>query len=51
MENLQGFQGLSVLEDSAIRLNELFNTLVSGGFTEDQALSLIAKMIKINSSV
>ena len=48
MENLQGFEGLSALEESAIRLHEIYKSLVAGGFTEDEALSLIAKMTKPN---
>jgi hypothetical protein len=46
MENLQGFEGLSALEESAVRLHEIYKSLMTGGFTEDQALSLIAKMTK-----
>ena len=46
MENLQGFEGLSALEESAVRLNEIYKSLMTGGFTEDEALSLIAKMTK-----
>lgn len=46
MENLQGFEGLSALEESAVRLHEIYKTLVTGGFTEDEALSLIAKMTR-----
>jgi hypothetical protein len=49
MENLQGFEGLSALEESIVRLHEVFNSLLAGGFTEDQALTLIAKMTKPNS--
>ena len=49
MENLQGFEGLSALEESIVRLHEVFNALMAGGFTEDQALTLIAKMTKPNS--
>ena len=48
MENLQGFEGLSALEESAVRLHEIYKSLVAGGFTEDEALSLIAKMTKPN---
>ena len=48
MENLQGFEGLSVLEEAAVRLNEVYKSLQSGGFTEDEALSLIAKMTRPN---
>jgi hypothetical protein len=46
MENLQGFEGLSALEESAVRLHEIYKSLLTGGFTEDEALSLIAKMTK-----
>jgi len=49
MENLQGFEGLSALEESAVRLHEIYKSLMAGGFTEDEALSLIAKMTKKNS--
>jgi len=49
MENLQGFEGLSVLEEAAVRLHEVYKSLQSGGFTEDEALSLIAKMTRPNS--
>lgn len=47
MENLQGFEGLSALEESAVRLHEVYKSLLTGGFTEDEALSLIAKMTRI----
>ena len=46
MENLQGFEGLSALEESAVRLHEVYKYLIAGGFTEDQALTLIAKMTR-----
>ena len=49
MENLQGFEGLSALEECAVRLHEIYKSLMTGGFTEDEALSLIAKMTKPNS--
>jgi hypothetical protein len=48
MENLQNFDGLTALEESAIRLHEIYKSLISGGFTEDEALTLIAKMTKPN---
>jgi len=48
MENLQGFEGLSALEESAVRLHEIYKSLMTGGFTADEALSLIAKMTKHN---
>jgi hypothetical protein len=50
MENIQGFEGLSALEESAVRLHEIYKSLVTGGFTEDEALSLIAKMTRITPS-
>ena len=46
MENLQNFDGLSALEESAVRLHEIYISLKNAGFTEDEALSLIAKMTK-----
>ena len=48
MENLDSFEGLTALEESAIRLHEIYKSLMSGGFTEDEALTLIAKMTKPN---
>ena len=48
MEHLQGFEGLSALEESAVRLHEIYKSLMTGGFTEDEALSLIAKMTRPN---
>jgi hypothetical protein len=33
---------------NAIRLNEVYKSLLEGGFTSDEALSLIAKMTKPN---
>ena len=49
MENLQNFEGLTALEESAIRLHEIYKSLMSGGFTEDEALTLIARMTKPNA--
>ena len=49
MENLQGFEGLAAMEESAVRLQEIYKSLMTGGYTEDEALSLIAKMTKPNS--
>ena len=46
MENQLETEGMSPLIESAIRLNEVYNSLMAGGFTEDEALSLIAKMTK-----
>lgn len=50
MENLQGYEGLTALEESAIRLHEVYKSLVAGGFSQEEALSLIAKMTKSESS-
>jgi len=49
MENLQGFEGLSALEESAVRLHEIYKSLMTGGFTENEALSLIARMTRPKS--
>jgi len=49
MENLQETEGISPLVESAIRLNEIYKSLLAGGFTEDAALSLIAKMTRPSS--
>jgi hypothetical protein len=46
MENHLETEGMSPLIESAIRLNEIYKSLMTGGFTEDEALSLIAKMTK-----
>ena len=46
MENLQETVGMSPLIESAIKLNEVYKSLLEGGFSEDEALSLIAKMTK-----
>jgi hypothetical protein len=50
MENLQEFEGLTALEESAIRLHEVYKSLLAGGFSQEEALSLIAKMTKSGSS-
>jgi hypothetical protein len=49
MENLQETEGMTPLIQSAIRLNEIYKSLLSGGFNEDEALTLIAKMTKPGS--
>jgi hypothetical protein len=46
MENQLETEGMSPLMESAIKLNEVYKSLMAGGFTEDEALSLIAKMTK-----
>ena len=46
MESQLETEGMSPLIESAIRLNEVYKSLMTGGFTEDEALSLIAKMTK-----
>ena len=50
MENLQGFEGLTALEESAVRLHEVYKSLLTGGFSQEEALSLIAKMTKSGSN-
>jgi len=37
---------LSVLEESAAHLNEMYNALVGSGFSEAQALHLVAEIMK-----
>lgn len=49
MENLQETEGMTPLIQSAIRLNEIYKSLLTGGFNEDEALTLIAKMTKPGS--
>ena len=49
MENLQEAEGMTPLIQSAIKLNEIYKSLLSGGFNEDEALTLIAKMTKPGS--
>jgi hypothetical protein len=49
MENLQGFEGLSALQESAVRLHEVYTSLITGGFTQDEALTLIAKVMTQNN--
>ena len=46
MEELNQVEGLSPLVESAIRLNEVYKSLMSGGFSSEDALTLIAKMTK-----
>jgi hypothetical protein len=43
MEELEVVQGWSPLEESAMRLHELYLTLAKAGFTKDEALDLIVK--------
>jgi len=38
--------GLTPLEASAVRLHEIYLSMLQAGFTSDEALSLIAKMSK-----
>jgi hypothetical protein len=49
MKNLQRFEGFSALEESAVRLHEVYKSLLAGGYTEDQAWTLIAKMTRSKS--
>jgi hypothetical protein len=46
MDNDLETEGLTPLIESAIRLNEVYKSLLSGGFTAEKALSFIAKMTK-----
>jgi hypothetical protein len=46
MENLEQIDELSPLLESAIRMNEVYRSLVAGGFTSEDALTLIAKLTK-----
>jgi hypothetical protein len=46
MEEVQDFEAMSPLVESAIRLNEIYKSLLKGGFSQDEALSLISKMTK-----
>jgi hypothetical protein len=46
MDNFTNEADMSPLVTSAIRLNEIYKSLISGGFSEDQALTLIAKMTR-----
>jgi hypothetical protein len=46
MENLEQLEGHSPLVESAIRLNEIYKSLIEGGFSSEDALTLIAKMTK-----
>ena len=48
MEDLHGIEGLSALEASAVRLHEIYKSLLAGGFTQDESLTLIAKMTRPN---
>ena len=43
MEEQEVVQGWSPLEESAMRLHELYLTFVKAGFTKDEALDLIVK--------
>lgn len=46
MKDLEQNDGLSPLVESAIRLNEIYNSLLTGGFSSEDALTLIAKMTR-----
>ena len=39
------YEGLSGLNAGAIALNELFLNFMAGGFTEEQALTLVSKIV------
>jgi len=42
---------LSVLEESAAHLNEMYNALVGSGFNEVQALHLVAEIMKFGAEI
>ena len=46
MEEIQEVEAPSPLVESAIRLNEIYKSLMQGGFSKDEALTLISKMTK-----
>jgi hypothetical protein len=46
MENSEGFEGLSSLGESTVRLHERYESLMAGRFTKEEALWLIVKMTK-----
>lgn len=46
MEPTTESDGLTPLLESAIRLHEIYKSLQEGGFSSDEALSLISKMTK-----
>ena len=48
MEEVSTSDGLTPLLVAAVRLNEIYRSLLEGGFSSDEALSLISKMSKLN---
>lgn len=40
--------GMTPLVESAIRLHEVYKSFMEGGFSSDEALTLISKMTKPN---
>jgi len=46
MEPVTNQVDISPLEESAIRLHEIYKSLLAAGFASEEALSLIAKMTK-----
>lgn len=50
MEQIKEFSGLTALEASAIRLHEIYMSLIRAGFSTEEALTLIAKMTRRDSS-
>lgn len=49
MENAQNpFRGLTILEQATAQMNELFNSLMDSGFTENQALYLVSRTMVAN---
>jgi hypothetical protein len=46
MENENSLAGLTALETSAIKLNEIYQAFVKAGFESEEALDLIVKIMK-----
>jgi len=46
MTQNEEFSGLTALEASAIRLHEIYKSLLGAGFSSEEALLLIANMTK-----
>jgi hypothetical protein len=47
MRYLHSFEGLPAREELAVRLHEIYKSLITGEFTENEALSFIAKLTKL----
>lgn len=42
---------LSALEESAAHLNEMYNALIGSGFSDGQALHLVAEIMKFGATL